>query len=357
MQDDIHNIKNGSVAATVHHIAAVVGVSPMTVSRALSGKGFVAKATRSRVLTAAEAVGYVPNISAKVLKKARTNVIGMLVTELRSPHIAQVVAAVGFAARRAGQDLFICLAAEDSSEQTPSSLKHLMSGICDGLLMALPKSPKPTLELIARSGIPTVLLNYELGNSKMAVVRGDNYWVAREAIEHLLNLGHKRIAFIAGSSFSGQSPERERAYVDALVAAHVAIDPALIVQGEFHQTVGFARALELLALSDRPTAIFAANDEMALGVIDAARQLGLQIPADLSLIGFDDIPAASYVFPGLSTVRQAVDEIAFAGVRALMRQIDTKTMTTEQITLASQLVIRGSTGPCKEKRDEQSSTQ
>ena len=137
--------------------------------------------------------------------------------------------------------------------------------------------------------------------------------------------------------------------MDALVAAHVAIDPALIVQGEFHQADGFARALELLALSDRPTAIFAANDEMALGVMSAARQIGLQIPADLSLIGFDDIPAASCVSPGLTTVRQAVDEIAYAGVRTLMRQIETKTTTAEQITLPSQLVVRGSTGPCKEK--------
>jgi len=348
MQDHIPKVKSGSVAATVHHIAAVVGVSPMTVSRALSGKGFVAKATRSRVLTAAEAVGYVPNISAKVLKRARTNVIGMVVTELRSPHIAQVVAAVSFSARDIGQDLFICLVDEHSSGQVPSALKHLMSGICDGLLIALPKSPELVLEAVKRSGIPTVLLNYEKGNSKMAVVRGDNYRAAREAVEHLLNLGHRRIAFIAGSSFSGQSPERERAYVDALVAADVAIDPALIVQGEFHQTGGFARALELLAMSDRPTAIFAANDEMALGVMDAAKSVGLQIPTDLSLIGFDDIPTASYVLPGLTTVRQATYEIADAGIRTLMRQIDTKTITTEQIVLPSQLIIRGSTGLCKQ---------
>ena len=121
-----HNKSPIKKNATVHHIAALVGVSPMTVSRALNGNGYVAEATRNRIRTAAESVGYVPNIFAQVLKKTRTNVIGMVVTELRSPHIAQVVAAVGFAAQRTGQGLFICLAAEDSSAKLPLALKHLV---------------------------------------------------------------------------------------------------------------------------------------------------------------------------------------------------------------------------------------
>ena len=331
--------------STVHDLAEHAGVSAMTVSRALSGNGYVAKSTREKVLAAAEVLGYVPNISAKVLKRTRTNVLGMLVTELRSPHIAQVISAVSAATQRAGQDLFICLTAADPTGQSPMAIKHLMSGICDGLIMALPKMPQATLEMIERSGLPAVLLDYAKGSTQMAVVRGDNYDSSRAAVEHLLGLGHRRIAFLAGSGFTGQSPERERGYADALRDAGIDIDPTLIAQGEFHQGCGFERSMALLALPRPPTAVFAANDEMALGVMDAARASGLRVPDDLSIIGFDDIPTASLMQPGLTTIRQATDDIADAAVRTLMRQIDTRTMSSERIEFPSRLIVRGSTGP------------
>lgn len=338
---------NGTV--TVRDLAEHAGVSVMTVSRALSGNGYVAKATKDKVLAAADVLGYLPNLSAKVLKRTRTNVLGMLVTELRSPQIAQVVSAVSFATKRAGQDLFICLAAADPTDDSPATINHLLGGICDGLLLALPKTSQGMLDRIEKSGVPAVLLDYGKGGTHLAIVRGDNYGGACSATEHLLALGHRRIAFMAGTSFSGQSPERQRGYVDTLAEAGIAVDPGLIVNGEFLRTPGYERACELLSLSPkkRPTAIFAANDEMALGVLDAARELGLSVPGDLSVVGFDDIPAAAYTQPGLTTVREAVQDIADAAVRTLMRQIETRLSSSERIEFRSELVVRGSTGPAR----------
>jgi LacI family transcriptional regulator len=334
-------------AATVVDVAEHAGVSRMTVSRALSGNGYVSAAAKAKVKEAVEALGYIPNISAKVLKHTRTNVLGMLVSELRSPQIAQVVSSVGLATKRAGQDLFICLAAGDPADESPTAINHLLAGICDGILIALPKTPAVSLQLIERSGVPAVLVDYAKGGTKLATVRGDNYNSAFAATQHLLDLGHRRIAFIAGSSYSGQSAERQRGYVDALQAAGIAVDPSLMPCGEFERPLGQEMGRQLLIRPDRPTAIFAANDEMALGVYDAARDLGLAVPGDVSLVGFDDIPAAGY--RDLTTVRESVQEIADTAVRTLLRQIETRVPTSQCIQFPNELVVRGSSGPAPRK--------
>lgn len=339
----------GSV--TVHDIAAKLGVSAMTVSRALSGNGTVAKETRAKVLAAAEAMAYVPNLSAKVLKNARTQVLGMLVSETRSPHIAQVISAVSQCAVRAGQDLVIFLVADEPGVESPRVLKLLGSGICDGLIVAVPKATKNTLDAIARGNIPAVLINYGKGGVQLPVVKGDNYDGARQAVQHLLDLGHRRVAFVAGSTFSGQSPERQRGYSDCLIEAGLEIDPTLIVQGEFHPAQGYEQTLALLSLAKPPTAIFAANDEMAIGVLDAVRVRGLKIPEDVSVVGFDDIPAASFVPPGLTTVRQPLEDIAQTAVSSVLNQLDTRAKDVRRVEFPSRLIVRGSTAPPAVARD------
>lgn len=329
---------------TVYDLAEKAGVSAMTVSRALSGNGYVAKATRARVLAAAEEMGYFPNIAAKGLKRTRTHVLGMLVNELHSPYLAQIVSAVSLATRRHRMDLFIGLTAHDPDDDSPPAIKHMLSGLCDGLLLALPRS-RQLIETVERSGLPAVLLDYSRSGTTLDIVRGDNHDSAKAAVDHLLSLGHRRIAFIAGTSHTGQSPERQRGYLDSLKAAGLAGDPALIVQGGFDQAQAFERTRQLLALSVPPTAVFAASDEMAFGAMDAVRTLGLRVPDDVSIVGYDDIPPSMHTQPGLTTVRQSTTEIAEAAVRLLLQRIDDPAPAAAPVEFASQLVIRGSTGP------------
>ena len=160
-----------------------------------------------------------------------------------------------------------------------------------------------------------------------------------------MELGHRRIAFIAGNTGTGQSLERERGYVDALQAAGVPVDPALIVNGAFVQPGGFAATEQLLALPERPTAIFAANDEMAFGAMDAISSRGLRVPDDVSVVGFDDIPTANCVFPKLTTVRQPLTAIATCAVREVVGIIEGRPLAPARIGFPARLVVRDSTGP------------
>jgi LacI family transcriptional regulator len=177
------------------------------------------------------------------------------------------------------------------------------------------------------------------------VVAAENRLGARTAVHHLLELGHRRIAYIAGNPGTGQSAERERGYVDALQAAGIAPDPALVVNGAFVQPGGYAATERLLALPVPPTAIFAANDEMAFGAIDAINSRGLRVPDDISVIGFDDIPTASCVFPKLTTMHQPFDAIAAYAVREVVDMIGGRTAGPARIAFPAKLVVRGSTGP------------
>jgi LacI family transcriptional regulator len=177
------------------------------------------------------------------------------------------------------------------------------------------------------------------------IVVPENRSGARMAVEHLLSLGHRRIAYIAGNPGTGQSSEREKGYRDALEAAGITPDPALIVNGAFVQPGGFSATEQLLALPHPPTAIFAANDEMAFGAIDAINSKGLKVPADISVVGFDDIPTSSYVFPKLTTMRQPFGAIAGRAVSELVELIQGREPCAAKIDFPTELVVRDSTGP------------
>jgi len=168
---------------------------------------------------------------------------------------------------------------------------------------------------------------------------------ARLAVEHLLALGHRRIAFLAGTSHTGQSAEREKGYKDALRAAGIRVDPALVVGGAFNQAGGNAATRQLLDLKRAPTAIFAANDEMAYGAIDAIHSRGLKVPGDISVIGFDDIPLSCHVFPPLTTMRQPLADLAARAVGDVVTLAQGGTVPPARVPFAMELVVRQSTGP------------
>ena len=218
----------------------------------------------------------------------------------------------------------------------------LTQGMADGLLLVLPRDPGAYIETLRRRRFPYVLIDHqgidEEGPSVGATNRSGGYTAAR----YLIELGHRRIGFITGSLDMGCSTDRLAGYRDALAEHGVRFDPLLVREGDFQQPDGYRGGRELLALPEPPTAIFASNDVMAFGVMEAVRECGLRIPADVSIIGFDDIPQASHVHPHLTTVRQPLEQMGRIATRMLLEQIGNPETEAVRVELPTELIVRHS---------------
>jgi LacI family transcriptional regulator len=256
----------------------------------------------------------------------------------------ELLSALNDEARRLGFDLIV-FNAEHFDDARRAGTAEMLRKLCDGLLLLLPDANDGLLARLERAHAPCVLVSFAGRPIDLPVVLGSNRLAARAAVEHLLGLGHRRIAFIAGTSFTGQSEERQRGYEDALRAAGIAIEPAYQRQGDFNDASGFVETQALLALPQPPTAIFAANDAMAFGALDALSTAGLKVPDDVSVVGFDDVIRAAFVHPKLTTVRQPLHEIAIRAVAELVGAIRDGRAGGLRIELPARLVIRDSTGP------------
>lgn len=336
---------------TIQDIAREAGVSKMTVSKVLNNQGSISEATRERVLRLAKDLGYVSNFAARTLKGGRTNVLGMLVANIGDLYFAEMVRGASDGARAVGKDLLLLsTGATYNSAEEQRRVSMLAAGMADGLLIALPRSPHDFLQSVHRAGTPVVLLN-DLRQDDLPTVNGENYRGALAAVEHLLDLGHTRVAFIGGDTCSGQSQVRFQAYQDAGAQRGLEFPETYIRTGNFKYEGGLSETLSLLELAEPPTAIFAANDSMAQGVLDAARQRGLRVPEDLSVVGFDDLFAAQ-MFPPLTSVRHSLYDLGYQAALLLDEligaRLESGTVEAGPILreLPSELVVRQSTaGP------------
>ncbi|GAB3454096.1 LacI family DNA-binding transcriptional regulator [Massilia terrae] len=330
---------------TLVDVAKLAGVSVMTASRALSGEGYSSEETKAKVQAAAKQLGYIPNALARMMKGAKTNVIGVVVNDLSSSVVNCFVTALSEEVRKVDMDLFIYNSLGDMGGGKGKRLSQMLHGLWDGLVYVLPRMTDDYLETLEKSTSPIVMINYFRHETSLPVVGGDNVNGARDAVSYLLELGHRRIAFVRGSAYTGQSDLRERGYAAALAEAGIALDPELICEGNFQEQMAMEGTRKLLALADPPTAIFAASDAMALGCFNAIREKGLRIPQDISVIGFDDIPAAAMAQPPLTTLRHPFEAMAQAAVQELMRRIKGEPGRRHRIEFPSELVMRESTGP------------
>jgi LacI family transcriptional regulator len=221
---------------------------------------------------------------------------------------------------------------------------RLTRNVVDGLLLVLPRNAEAYLETLHHRHFPHVLVDHEgaLQNESAPSVRAMNWKGAYEATSYLLQLGHRRIACITGTMDMGCARERLAGYIAALQAYQVPILPELILEGDFLQGMGYQRTQELLALSEPPTAIFASSDLTAFGVMEAVRDQGLMLPRDISVVGFDDIPQATFVHPPLTTVRQPLEEMGSHAARLLLGYIEYPERAIEHIELPTELIIRQS---------------
>ncbi len=332
-------------AVTLVDVAKIAGVSVMTASRALSGEGYASDETRAKVQAAAKQLGYTPNALARMMKGGKTNVIGVVVNEVSSPVINAIVHALSEEVRKVEMDLFIYNSLGDLGADKGKRVSELLHGLWDGLLYVLPRMTDDYLETLEKNPSPIVLINYFRHETSLPVVRADNFNGARDAVAHLIELGHRRIGFIRGTSYTGQSEERERGYCAALADAGIPLDPGLVRDGWFQERGGLEAGRELMAMAEPPTAIFAGSDMMAFGCMNAIREKGLQIPKDVSVIGFDDIPAATLTQPPLTTLRHPFQAMAQAAVQELVRRIRGLPGRRHRIEFPSEFVIRESTAP------------
>lgn len=326
---------------TIEDVAREAEVSYATVSRVVSGKGYVATETRDRVMEAVERTGYVVNRRAQGLASGRAQVVGLVVPDLDTSYIGEIIRGIDEELASVSYDLMLYTTHKRKHRES-AFVTTLTTGLADGLLLVLPSDPASYLASFRERGFPYVLIDHGGLDESGPSVGATNYRGAYEAIEYLVELGHRRIGFVTGDLEMGCATDRLAAYRAALRDFGLLTDPCLIQVGDFQEPCGFDCATALLDLPEPPTAIFASNDVMAFGVIDAIRDRGLRIPDDISVIGFDDIPTAANTHPSLTTVRQPLEEMGRQGTRMLLEFITDRERAIERVDLPTSLVIRGS---------------
>ncbi len=325
-------------------VARIADVSLTTVSRVVNGHPNIRDDTRVRVRAAMDELGYVAHVSARALASGRSQMIGLLTQEVANAFSYAVISGVDEQVAEHDYDFLLCTT-HTRREKEAEYVARLSHGMVDGLLIVLPRGLPDYVEQLKADAFPFVLIDYDAEAPGCSVVNATNRSGTRDAIRHLLDLGHRRIGFITGRPNVGATTERLAGFLEAMAEASLSVRDEDIVPGTFMEPGGYAAAMALLARPERPTAIFASSDAAAIGALRAARQIGLSIPGDLSLVGFDDIPEALYVTPSLTTVRQPLREMGRAAVRQLMGLVDQPARPPARLVLETELIIRESTAP------------
>jgi LacI family transcriptional regulator len=333
--------------ATIRDIADLAGVSIATVSRVLNDRPDVAPETRENVMQVVREHGFSTNRGARGLSSGRTGMIGLTLPLVADAYFGPILS--GAAEALYERDMRIIIAPTfHQHDREVSLLERLMGGTTDGAILMLPEESADELLALQRQGFPFVIVDpRDAPPEGIACVSAMHMDGAKQATEHLLELGHRRIGAIAGTPGWYATDERLIGFRAALAGAGILLDPDLVVYSDWRMPWGTESARELLALPDPPTAIFGFNDNVAIGAMHAARERGLSVPDDLSIVGFDDTAQTEIVSPGLTSVRQPLAEMGRTGVSLLMRILEGQRVDAMRMELSTKLVIRGSTAPLR----------
>jgi LacI family transcriptional regulator len=331
--------------ATIRDIADLAGVSIATVSRVLNDRPDVAPETRENVLQVVREHGFSTNRGARGLSSGRTGMIGLTLPLVADAYFGPILS--GAAEALYESDMRIVLAPTlHEHDREVSLLERLMRGTTDGAILLLPEESADELLMLQRQEFPFVIVDpRESPPEGVACVAAMHSAGAKQATEHLLALGHRRIGAIAGAPGWYATEERLLGFRAALAGAGILLDPELVVYSDWRIPRGTKAAEELLSLPDPPTAIFGFNDNVAIGALHAARNRGLSVPGDLSVVGFDDTTQAVIVTPRLTSVRQPLAEMGRMGVSLLIRIIEGQRVDAMRMELSTTLVVRESTAP------------
>lgn len=323
---------------TIQDVAKTAGVSVSTVSRVLNGKTDVASDTQTRILSVINDLGYTTNLAARSMRSFRKNLIGLIMPDVAYPFAIEVMRGVNRAIAESEFDLLVYTTGDVRKrgralhEQKYVSL--LNNSITDGVIIVVPVASEFTTDA------PIVSVDPLTGNPSYPTVHATNYQGALTAMDYLLGLGHKRIGFITGRAELESANRRLKGYRDALEKAGLPLDEKLIAFGDYTTEMGIKCTRELLSLEDPPTAIFASNDQTAMGVFQVAEELGKRIPQDLSVIGFDNISESKYM--GLTTIDQFISEMGYIAVQRLIKLINGEELDEQIHKISTQLVVRNS---------------
>ena len=336
-------MKRKKRSITIGDVATAAGVSVSTVSRVLNNKDDVSSETFERVKAVITDMGYASSLAARSMRTLRKNVIGLIMPDAGEPFPIEVMKGVNRTIATLDYDLLIYTCGDGRKHFTADREKKFVSllnnSITDGVIVVTPEATH------FNTNAPLVAVDPHYEINEYPSVISTNWEGAMEAMNYLINLGHQRIGFISGRFDLQSANSRLRGYKDGLSQAGIPIDPELITQGDFTADTGLKCARQLLDLPKPPTAIFASNDEMALGVYQAAHDAGIAIPADLSIIGFDNIPEAAQCEPGLTTVHQPIQEMGRIAVRMLLKLIEGEPLEENIVKTSTCLVIRASCQP------------
>lgn len=332
---------------TIMDVAAEAGVSFGTVSRVINNDVHVRPETRERVLQAMERLGFVANRQARSLAGGKTNGIGLLVPDLGTGYIGEIIRGIDAELTLQGLDLILYTTHRTASKEA-TYVANLVRGMVDGLLLVLPRNPADYVGTLTRQNFPFVLIDHQGTGKDCPAVGATNWQGAFDATEYLIKLGHRRIGFITGSMDLGCAQDRLAGYRAALRTYHIPVADELIYEGTFFQPDGHTGASLLLDLPNPPTVIFASNDVMAMGAMDAIRNRGLRIPDDVSVVGFDNIPQASLVRPALTTVEQPLEKMGRVATQMLLELLEHPESKVQRIELPTKLIIRDS---CRSQQD------
>ncbi|WP_095143253.1 LacI family DNA-binding transcriptional regulator [Pseudomonas sp. Irchel s3b6] len=329
--------------ATIKDVAALAGISYTTVSHVVNKTRPVSEEVRLKVEAAIEQLDYVPSAVARSLKAKNTATIGLLVPNSLNPYFAELARGIEDHCERNGYCVILCNS-DDNPDKQRSYLRVLLEKRIDGLIVASAGGDSSLAQGLAGVRTPMVIVDRGLEGVNADLVRIDHEYGAYLATRHLLELGHRDIASIGGPAHTSVARMRQAGFCRALQEAGIEVLPERMLESDFTSTGGYNAAARLLA-NNPPSAIFAGNDMMGIGVLRAAAERNIRVPSELSVIGFDDIQMSRYVYPALTTVGQSILQLGEMAAEVLLRRIATPERATDQRIVTPSIVMRESTAP------------
>lgn len=327
---------------TIRDVAAATGHAVSTVSNALAGKRHVNEETRRQVKEAAERLGYRPSVVARSLRMKLSSTIGVLVPDVSNPAIPEFIRGIDDVAVREGCTILLCNT-DELIERQVGQMQTLLDRQVDGMILISQHCDTPEVRNLLDGETPFVLIQRRSARFRDDYIGSDNLQGMRDSVSYLHELGHHRIGLVTGPATSSTAQERLEAFEAAILELDCEVDPDLVYRGDYTVEAGYEAMHYFASLANRPTAIIASNDVCALGVQDAASELGISIPGELSLLGCDDIDLARLRRINLSTLRLPKREMGAAAAELLMRRIHSKRPSTpREIIIPTKLVLRGS---------------
>jgi LacI family transcriptional regulator len=328
--------------ATIRDVAESAGVSYATVSHVINNTRLVSPETRQRVLAAMDALNYRPNALARSLRQGKTHTLGLVLPDSANPFFAEISRSIEDEAFKKGYSVFLCNTELDTQREL-FYVDVLSKKQVDGIIFVAAGDQADSLDFLVQRNMPVVMIDRSVPNVEVDAVLTDNQLGGFLATRHLIELGHRRIACIAGPSSITPSAERIIGYRRALEEAGLSYDESLIMRGDYHAQSGMEITHALLKMSPRPTAIFALNDLMALGALRAAAEAGCSVPGDLAVVGYDDLEIAHFTNPPLTTIAQPKKEIGVQAVNLLVDRMIRRNNPPSRLLLPPELIVRRST--------------